>query len=118
MTGDSFNRRGDSLGGATLKAEQDQTALIVSIAGAILWGEQPSPLTCPVGAFTSFNRRGDSLGGATRLDEAIPFGVAGFNRRGDSLGGATEGAMVKATLVNLVSIAGAILWGEQRVRGE
>ncbi len=87
----SFNRRGDSLGGATLLASVTRIDLLgfqsqrrffggsnaslvtvpqqewqVSIAEAILWGEQLQLLamTC-FGDTYSFNRRGDSLGGAT-----------------------------------------------------
>ncbi len=84
----SFNRRGDSLGGATflkllntasvsvsiaeaiLWGEQRQSCvalyrtLPVSIAEAILWGEQRGGF-CPGRRSACFNRRGDSLGGAT-----------------------------------------------------
>ena len=84
-----FNRRGDSLGGATgrsnmigqslivsiagaiLWGEQHRgrkggnVLMLVSIAGAILWGEQPPPRPRPRSGKSSFNRRGDSLGGAT-----------------------------------------------------
>ena len=83
-----FNRRGDSLGGATFDRNKPAYHADVSIAEAILWGEQRSPPGehCWAG---SFNRRGDSLGGAT---------VAGVGAR------AARGS---------VSIAEAILWGEQ-----
>ncbi len=40
--------------------------LAVSIAEAILWGEQPSGHSIFLCIFCRFNRRGDSLGGATR----------------------------------------------------
>ncbi len=61
-----FNRRGDSLGGATpgLKHAASYGAK-VSIAEAILWGEQPFDAVTLVNSLSGFNRRGDSLGGAT-----------------------------------------------------
>ncbi len=59
----------------------------VSIAEAILWGEQ--------------------LG-----TEGIYLSDEGFNRRGDSLGGATPGEC-SLHVYRIVSIAEAILWGEQ-----
>ncbi len=62
----SFNRRGDSLGGATgVILALLCLVLPVSIAEAILWGEQPVPAYAPPSEPFGFNRRGDSLGGAT-----------------------------------------------------
>ncbi len=84
-----FNRRGDSLGGATCTSLSKEVCLYVSIAEAILWGEQL------VEEWTS--RKG---------------GRTGFNRRGDSLGGATSEAWESYNFW-MVSIAEAILWGEQ-----
>ncbi len=85
----SFNRRGDSLGGATKNRATWKCALwIVSIAEAILWGEQQGLKRCPTCNTWSFNRRGDSLGGAT-INEVIEV------------------------CQRVVSIAEAILWGEQ-----
>ena len=60
----SFNRRGDSLGGAA------------------------SPPGCARVHSSRFNRRGDSLGGAATFICSFPGGSRCFNRRGDSLGGA------------------------------
>ena len=131
-----FNRRGDSLGGAALsigdwgtarRKFQSQgrffggccehngltlvNAVLVSIAGAILWGVLlPQPLFCHC-CLGGFNRRGDSLGGAAyerARQDAIQD--AGFNRRGDSLGGAAL-PLPYSDLFPHVSIAGAILWG-------
>ena len=109
----SFNRRGDSLGGAT-----------------IIGRYRVAILEC-------FNRRGDSLGGATLLPFATEVRGSGFNRRGDSLGGATSYRLrvithwnlfqsqrrffggsnktltIPTLLLSTVSIAEAILWGEQ-----
>ncbi len=109
-----FNRRGDSLGGATCREQFPQWqmgvsiaeailwgeqhvglaltryALIVSIAEAILWGEQQPEIKRVLDEHVSFNRRGDSLGGATGGRVLIyVLGTKCFNRRGDSLGGAT-----------------------------
>ena len=60
----------------------------VSIAEAILWGEQLDCMPILRHQIYSFNRRGDSLGGAT----IIPYKYPGCG---------------------IVSIAEAILWGEQ-----
>ncbi len=51
--GACFNRRGDSLGGATALRHQSASTLIwpVSIAEAILWGEQPEYCGCSGGAW-------------------------------------------------------------------
>ncbi len=111
---------------------------VVSIAEAILWGEQRGKLSTYSRTITSFNRRGDSLGGATRQTTGYCMryrsfqsqrrffggsnGVAslglhraiGFNRRGDSLGGATTHRANVLHRKPEVSIAEAILWGEQR----
>ena len=65
---DSFNRRGDSLGGAAPpKQFQSKFVTVVSIAGAILWGVLPPGGADQVRGGTCFNRRGDSLGGAAWL---------------------------------------------------
>ena len=111
----SFNRRGDSLGGAASLADYFKRHLdavsiagailwgvlpnytgykyavaVVSIAGAILWGVLHMPLKrCPICSLC-FNRRGDSLGGAATKGTIIVFCGKGFNRRGDSLGGAAN----------------------------
>ncbi len=62
----------------------------VSIAEAILWGEQLNCYAAAIVRKGSFNRRGDSLGGATPFDEYPGTVTYCFNRRGDSLGGATR----------------------------
>ena len=106
-----FNRRGDSLGGAAWLRYPAGPLMLVSIAGAILWGVLHGdrvPLPAPTGCF---NRRGDSLGGAARRGVLRRVGNGGFNRRGDSLGGAA--LVTNDVMPNWwgVSIAGAILWG-------
>ncbi len=63
--------------------------LVVSIAEAILWGEQHGGGVGIGDGSGCFNRRGDSLGGATRFPARASPGRRRFNRRGDSLGGAT-----------------------------
>ncbi len=85
----SFNRRGDSLGGAT--------------------DSSPFPR---YPKSHGFNRRGDSLGGATGSSSGKSVFKARFNRRGDSLGGATLCRVGRLRMAT-VSIAEAILWGEQ-----
>ena len=63
-----FNRRGDSLGGAALIARTELFEGEVSIAGAILWGVLRRSVGQPVDrGGRSFNRRGDSLGGAAHI---------------------------------------------------
>ncbi len=114
MYSSSFNRRGDSLGGATGINRRDRHTrarfqsqrrffggsnatvpsvaaplVIVSIAEAILWGEQPILRQGQEVESVSFNRRGDSLGGATKGAGVKVYLFCSFNRRGDSLGGAT-----------------------------
>ena len=109
--------------------------LIVSIAGAILWGVLPSePPTTPEPQ-PGFNRRGDSLGGAApegmgviqitmvSIAGAILWGVLqedvagcrcrsnGFNRRGDSLGGAAGTTPLVATLMGLFQSQGRFFGG-------
>ena len=87
-----FTRRGDFLGGAPVPELTYEPQFGVSIAGAILWGEQHRGRRDEARRYTRFNRRGDSLGGATKYRPAIG-------------------------ICHSVSIAGAILWGEQREPG-
>ena len=130
----SFNRRGDSLGGAACAISLAESKVVlfqsqgrffggccrasrliaavalVSIAGAILWGVL-RPVNSGFGPFSlSFNRRGDSLGGAALDANKRMILFACFNRRGDSLGGAASLANPSISFW-VVSIAGAILWG-------
>ena len=85
-----FNRRGDSLGGA---------AVLIGLCR-----EQ----------WRGFNRRGDSLGGAANSKlHTVRLLRSRFNRRGDSLGGAAS-APRPSNIGPPVSIAGAILWGVLR----
>ncbi len=79
-------------GGSNPFLGPDEIAVLeVSIAEAILWGEQHAFGKVPQPVEMSFNRRGDSLGGATLEFPVLQlFDLAGFNRRGDSLGGATR----------------------------
>ncbi len=91
----SFNRRGDSLGGATSKRHITRFLWLVSIAEAILWGEQHSNVGATQRFIDSFNRRGDSLGGATSGTGRIVHQDSSFNRRGDSLGGATRLSLLR-----------------------
>ena len=131
----SFNRRGDSLGGAAWGQDSYLVCPAVSIAGAILWGVLPELCSLHTPFFKSFNRRGDSLGGAAVCHFYKENERNGFNRRGDSLGGAAftlhfypplksrfqsqgrffGGCCTSAVIVLrhlcTVSIAGAILWG-------
>ncbi len=79
------------MGGATSRRASILLFCAVSIAEAILWGEQP---------------------GRCNLQNYL---TCRFNRRGDSLGGATEKELGEMASIT-VSIAEAILWGEQRGR--
>ncbi len=109
-----FNRRGDSLGGATNWRQLSHWLMMRfnrrgdSLGGATRRGHQSaSTMTC-------FNRRGDSLGGATSDWRRMVTREHCFNRRGDSLGGATGVKLIVRARSLGVSIAEAILWGEQQ----
>ena len=86
----SFQSQRRFFGGSNL-AEKIATAKYrgVSIAEAILWGEQLQTLAPIDQYFSCFNRRGDSLGGATDADTYWSGDFA-------------------------VSIAEEILWGDQQ----
>ncbi len=90
-----FNRRGDSLGGATPCHRQAmwEPGIVVSIAGAILWGEQPDLLIYRDGP-ESFQSQGRFFGGAT-TNQPPRMAHSSFNRRGDSWGGATAVSRIK-----------------------
>ncbi len=135
----SFNRRGDSLGGATrlrledlnqltivsiaeaiLWGEQHNTHIIqilkttVSIAEAILWGEQRHAASAPTPRVKEFQSQRRFFGGSNyEFLVSEKLRIHSFNRRGDSLGGATN-TLSTSGLRGQVSIAEAILWGEQR----
>ncbi len=66
----------------------------------------------------SFNRRGDSLGGATgqEVGEMSPSGKFQSQRR--FFGGSNIESSLRHPPVSSVSIAEAILWGEQRSDNE
>ncbi len=87
-----FQSQGRFFGGATdiCAAMLRIVAGEVSIAGAILWGEQPRQYT-PDGNQCVFQSQGRFFGGSNRRDvlHANPVRLACFNRRGDSFGGAT-----------------------------
>ena len=53
------------------------------------------------------------MGGATFAICHVVIVMVSFNRRGDSLGGATTNRKAYQILTTGVSIAEAILWGEQ-----
>ncbi len=109
----SFNRRGDSLGGATTWSGGIMTPRPVSIAEAILWGEQP-PICSRYRTASAVSIAEAILWGEQRArGERILWERGGFNRRGDSLGGATAHPLLRHKKLH-VSIAEAILWGEQR----
>ncbi len=89
--------------------------MLVSIAEAILWGEQRFFVSPQSSKLQCFNRRGDSLGGATNgvpLFNAIELSVsiAEAILWGEQL----PGERMLTVEQNKVSIAEAILWGEQR----
>ena len=106
-----FNRRGDSLGGAARGGVGRCYNSGVSIAGAILWGVLHAIPT------------GKHLNRLVSIAGAILWGVlpnfpqpeldesGSFNRRGDSLGGAASSSCWRSWGNERVSIAGAILWG-------
>ena len=131
----SFNRRGDSLGGAagvdygvamgwpvsiagailwgvlpryTKNFAQSAT---VSIAGAILWGVLPIAFSAVSLNLCSFNRRGDSLGGAASVTKRPRRARPQFQSQGRFFGGCCNLARRVQTTGAFVSIAGAILWG-------
>ena len=106
----SFNRRGDSLGGAAPAGRVGAAKTCVSIAGAILWGVLLRRRR-PGSTGRLFQSQGRFFGGCCLqiLKRGIP-GI-GFNRRGDSLGGAAFNTIIFSSLAPPVSIAGAILWG-------
>ena len=83
----SFNRRGDSLGGATVPELTYEPRSSVSIAGAILWGEQHRGRRDEARRYTRFNRRGDSLGGATKYRPAIGICLIDLKEGGCFWGG-------------------------------
>ena len=115
----SFNRRGDSLGGAAQNGGDIHLRIVVSIAGAILWGVLPIPAE-QVDNYRSFQSQGRFFGGCcaalgqlsgqrrlVSIAGAILWGVllhpsgadvarfTRFNRRGDSLGGAALLAVIQ-----------------------
>ncbi len=136
--GVSFNRRGDSLGGATPQDWYITLSLSqVSIAEAILWGEQPpntlgslaSSMTVSIAEAILWGeqpRNNSTLcpDCIVSIAEAILWGEQRnirpdvprakcpcFNRRGDSLGGATsDWRRIWLRQSAIVSIAEAILW--------
>ncbi len=109
----SFNRRGDSLGGATIKHVARATiSASVSIAEAILWGEQLYLRGRQWGLLLSFNRRGDSLGGATVRKGSRRYWIVSIAEA--ILWGEQPPPGPGRLPINDVSIAEAILWGEQR----
>ena len=136
-TYESFNRRGDSLGGATavasnVKADEPlfqsqrrffggsnvqrvadaRLAKSVSIAEAILWGEQRLAPLKLAPLRLGFNRRGDSLGGATDHSHNRDSATVPFQSQRRFFGG-SNCVLLLALLRCNVSIAEAILWGEQ-----
>ena len=95
----SFNRRGDSLGGATWAEGSPTEAGHVSIAGAILWGEQLVAAGTRDNHKCCFNRRGDSLGGATGNFVRLRFCVT-FQSQGRFSGGSNCGSQKPQTKEN------------------
>ncbi len=63
--------------------------------------------------YTSFNRRGDSLGGATRIVNRNTTSGTMFQSQRRFFGGSNELALLPPPKIEAVSIAEAILWGEQ-----
>ncbi len=109
-----FNRRGDSLGGATRTDSMRSVVSSVSIAEAILWGEQRCNSTYDK-ADTIVSIAEAILWGEQRCD-VYPICRCGewFQSQRRFFGGSNT--YKKATLLTklYVSIAEAILWGEQR----
>ena len=83
----------------------------VSIAGAILWGVLRNPAREIHRGFVCFNRRGDSLGGAAWLSVSRLPGLLRFQSQGRFFGGCCPVITTASEVYQIVSIAGAILWG-------
>ena len=91
-------------------------AIIVSIAGAILWGVLRAVQLAHGTAADRFNRRGDSLGGAALNFTAHVLHMVSVSIAGAILWGVLRTAMMRVTeQIDAVSIAGAILWGVLRL---
>ncbi len=111
-----FQSQGRFFGGSNTISAGGSLLDDVSIAGAILWGEQPLTSAEMLPRSVSFNRRGDSLGEQRRTNPAAIISVNKvFQSQGRFFGGSNE--LLKSKLrrmaMQFVSIAGAILWGEQ-----
>ena len=131
----SFNRRGDSLGGAALRHPVGVAwPVVVSIAGAILWGvlhdegdEQDQPPEVSIaGAILwgvlhpdnpnmylhiSVSIAGAILWGVLPRDTSGALRRLMFQSQGRFFGGCCVPRFNGVILHSLVSIAGAILWG-------
>ena len=87
----------------------------VSIAEAILWGEQLLDCSHQTSTGDCFNRRGDSLGGATPPWLALGRQSYMFQSQRRFFGGSNINDVTICRLMSVVSIAEAILWGEQHI---
>ena len=132
----SFNRRGDSLGGAAQHSIQHDTlsgqvsiagAILwgvllnrssivwksseaVSIAGAILWGVLPPPIDGGI-RIKKVSIAGAILWGVLPPRRPIHWGGSQFQSQGRFFGGCCFKAKLFEHIEHMVSIAGAILWG-------
>ena len=112
MGKDCFNRRGDSLGGATQIKDRVAELKRVSIAGAILWGEQQAK-DCYVIEQEHVSIAGAILWGEQPHSPSPPNAPLWVSIAGAILWGEQRGLFPVWMQTWDVSIAGAILWGEQ-----
>ena len=107
----SFNRRGDSLGGAAFRVDLGNDASLVSIAGAILWGVLPDTRS-PRPGYWGVSIAGAILWGVLPNPTVALFANGFVSIAGAILWGVLLRRPVHLSVPNLrVSIAGAILWG-------
>ncbi len=90
MSISSFNRRGDSLGGATKNTS-----------------------SCSTSGYTQFQSQRRFFGGSNLCDLSIESVVATFQSQRRFFGGSNAANSSVLALTSSVSIAEAILWGEQ-----
>ncbi len=110
-----FNRRGDSLGGATsVYTRTSEKLAMFQSQRRFFGGSNVNGNGSQVISGYSFNRRGDSLGGATHPSRGTHEQSQGpFQSQRRFFGGSNHIEAVFTPMRAAVSIAEAILWGEQ-----
>ena len=110
----SFQSQGRFFGGCCIVAnEPGRIKVIVSIAGAILWGVLPDGVL-RIGALNRVSIAGAILWGVLLLDAGYPSEDALVSIAGAILWGVLRKGTLLKRDIHFVSIAGAILWGVLR----